>query len=97
MLIGLKQHSAGDTIRYEVDYSEWLDEGRTIRPNNFSATILVPAPADIVITSVSVTADKLYFFVTGGSANEAFTVQVSITDTLGEVVVDTINFTVVAP
>jgi hypothetical protein len=96
MLIGSKQHSAGDRIRYEVDYIDWLDTGRTIRPNNFSAAVS-SGTTTAVIDTVSVTADKLYFFVNGGANNEAFTVQVSVTDTLGEVVVDTINFTITAP
>ena len=98
MLIGNKQFTAGNKTRYEIDYDDWLDDGRTLNQSSgFSATVLAPAPADITVSTVSVTANKLYFFVAGGSVNEAFTVQVQVTDTLGEIVIDTINFTVVAP
>lgn len=98
MLIGSKQHTAGNKTRYEIDYDEWLDDGRTINASSgFSAAVVTPAPADITISNVSVTAHRLYFFVAGGSINEAFTVQVQVTDTLGEIVTDTVNFTVVPP
>lgn len=98
MVIGSKQHSAGDAIRYEIDYSYWLDEGRTIKNTGYSAAITTtPAPSDVTISAVSVTADRLFFMLSGGSVNETFTVQVQITDTLDEVVIDTINFTITAP
>lgn len=98
MLIGSKQFTAGNNTRYEVDFSQWLDEGRTLnQQSGFLATLVAPVPADVTINQVSVTAHKLYFFVSGGSVNETFTVQTQVTDTLGEIVIDTINFTVVAP
>jgi hypothetical protein len=98
MLIGIKQHTAGNKTRYHVNYRDWLDAGRTLNQSTgFSATVLAPAPADVTVDQASVTADDLYFWVNGGSLNEAFTVQVQVTDTLGEVVIDTINFTVVPP
>ncbi len=97
MLIGAKQHGAGNTIRYEVDYIDWLDEGRTLLPTGFSATNITATVTDVTVSNVSVTAHKLYFFVSGGSVNEAFTVQTQVQDTLGETVIDTINFTVVQP
>lgn len=97
MIIGRKQHTAGNVTRYEIDYEEWLDEGRTLENSGFSATLVAPAPTDVTITNVSVTAHRLFFFVGGGSINEAFTVQTQVTDTLGEIVIDTITFTVVQP
>jgi hypothetical protein len=98
MQIGNKQHTAGNKTRYEIDYEMWLDEGRTLSNAGFSATLSVPPTLnDVTISQVSVTSHKLYFFVSGGSINEAFTVQTQVTDTLGEIVIDTINFTVVQP
>lgn len=97
MIIGNKLHSAGDTIRYEVDYTYWLEDGRTLKNTGFSASIVGTPPADVTVTNVSVTADRLYFFIGGGSVNETFTLQVQVTDTLNEVVVDTIGFTITAP
>lgn len=96
MLIGSKQHGAGNSTRYEVEYCYWLEPGRTLQNAGFSA-VLVDAPADVAISAVSVTAHRLYFMIIGGSVNETFTVQVQVTDTLNEVVVDTINFSVLAP
>lgn len=102
MLIASRAHTAGNSIRYEIDYSQWLEEGRTLKNSGFSA-VMIPdtlgnlPPADVTINQVSVTSTHLYFFVNGGSLNETFTVQVQITDTLNEVLIDTINFNVIAP
>lgn len=96
MLIGSRQHGAGNTTRYEVDYCYWLDRGQTLHNFGFSA-VLVNAPADVTISGIATTANKLFFTIAGGSVNETFTVQVQVTDTLNEVVVDTIDFTVAAP
>jgi len=49
------------------------------------------------VNNVSATPDKIYYWVQGGSVNEAFTVQIQATDTLGEIVIDTVQFTVVQP
>jgi len=97
MQIAIKRHTAGNIIRYEVDYSAWLEDGRTLKGTGFSATFVAPAPADATLSAVSVTEDTLYFVLGGGSVNETFTVQVQVTDTLNEVVIDTIQFFVQAP
>jgi hypothetical protein len=99
MLIGSKQHTAGAKTRWRIDYREWLDDGRTLNQlSGFSATLSVPpALNDVTISGVTVTEDDLFFFVQGGSLNEAFTIALQVTDTLGEIVPDTINFTVVQP
>lgn len=103
MKIASKTHTAGNSTRYEIDYSQWLDEGRTLLNSLFTAAMIndpntgaIP-PADVTIANVSVTASHLYFFVEGGSLNETFTVQVQVKDTLNEIVTDTIEFNVVAP
>jgi hypothetical protein len=99
MLIGNKRHTAGNKTRYEIDYEDWLDEGRTIQSSSgFSAALAAGSTVtDVTVGQVSVTSTKLYWFVSGGSINEAFTVQVQITDTLGEILIDTVNFTVDPP
>lgn len=98
MLIGTKQHTAGNKTRYHVSYRDWLDVGRTLdQSTGYSAAVLSPAPSDVTVDQASVTADDLYFWVSGGSLNEAFTVQVQVSDTLGEIVIDTVNFIVVPP
>jgi hypothetical protein len=98
MLIASRQHTAGNSTRYWVNYIDWLDDGRTLVAAGCSAALAPGSTVtDVTVTISTVTADKLYFFVTGGSLNEAFTVQVTAKDTLGEIVIDTIQFTVVQP
>jgi hypothetical protein len=99
MRIAQRFHGAGNKTRYEVDYFNWLQEGRTLSPNNgFSAALADGSTVtDVTVDQVSVTSTKLFFWVSGGSINEAFTVQTQVTDTLGEIVNDTVDFTVVAP
>jgi hypothetical protein len=98
MLIGKKFHTAGNSIRYEIDYSEWLERGRTLNPASCAA-VLEPGSTvtDVTVDQLSVTPSKLYFFVTGGSINEVFTVQATGVDSIGETVIDTVQFTGVAP
>jgi hypothetical protein len=92
MMIASKTFSAGSVIRYEVDYEYWLEHGRTLKGTGFSATLLAGAPADAAVTNVTVTSDRLYFFITTTTVNEPFTVQVQVSDTLNEVAIDTISF-----
>jgi hypothetical protein len=104
MKIARKPFSAGATTRYWVDYSYWLEDGRTLSQVDGACTAVLIAdpdvpgssvPTDVTVNQIEVTASKLYFFVSGGSVNETFTVQVQATDTLGEVIVDTIDFNVI--
>lgn len=99
MKIGNKAFSAGSVIRYEVDYEYWLENGRTLKGTGFSVTVLPDpvsglVPPDALITNVTVTSERLYFFVTATVVNETFTVQVQAADTLNEVVIDTVDFNV---
>ena len=99
MLIGTRSHTAGNKIRYTVDYSSWLDTGATLSTvlNACSVALAAPAPADVTLSGLQVNADHLYFFVAGGSVSEAFTVNVTVTDSRGEIDVATIGFSVIAP
>jgi hypothetical protein len=103
MKIARKAFSVGAALRYVVDYGYWLQEGRTLSPTTGACTAVLIAdpdipgssvPTDVTVNQIQVTADKLYFFVTGGSVNETFTVQVQATDTLGEIIIDTVEFVV---
>lgn len=100
MLISRKPFPTGSTIRYEVDYSYWLQPGRTLAAAGFSVTLLPDpitalVPTGVTISQISVTEDKLYFFLQDTGVNELFTLQVQVGDTLGEVVIDTIEFFIV--
>jgi hypothetical protein len=105
MKIARKPFSAGASLRYVVDYYYWLQEGRTLSETmgDCTATLVIDPdvpgsmiPSDVTVNQIQVTSDKLYFFVNGGSVNETFTVQVQAKDTLGEIIVDTIEFAVTA-
>lgn len=100
MLIGRKAFSAGSVIRYEIDYQYWLAEGRTLSPTGFTVTVIPDpvtgvTPTDAIISQVSVTSDRLHFFVTATAVNEMFTGEVTVMDTLGETVIDTVEFNVI--
>lgn len=99
-LLGTKAHTAGNTIRYTIDYTRWLEDGVSL-----SGATVVMDPAftatvkDITISSVAVLSEhnKVSFVMAGGSVNEAFTLDVQITDSRGEIKNDTVQFQIVAP
>jgi hypothetical protein len=99
MLIAQKTQSAGDKIRYELDYSNWLEEGTSLT----SGTVILdpknnPQPTDIVIGAPTVGSNtRLIFTVAGGSANEVFTIDVQAVDSRSEIKNDTISFRITAP
>lgn len=97
MLLSTKPHTAGNRTRYALDYSNWLDEGESL-----SSGVVVIDPAHSVsdITLVAATvlnSTHLLFIMSGGSVNEAFILDVQITNSRGEVKNDTIGFFIVAP
>ena|SRR5258708_4286613 len=99
MLLKTIQHTAGNKIRYEIDYDAFLEEGTSLS----SGTVVLdpansPQPTDVTIGAVTVgQGHRLIFMLSGGSGNEAFTVDVSATDSRGEIKNDTIKFQIVAP
>lgn len=99
MKLARKPHTAGDKIRYEIDYSNWLEEGDvlSVTPGDCAVANITTAVTDVVISGLTVQSKYLYFFVSGGSAGEGFTVQVTAKDNRGEIAIDTIEFFVVAP
>lgn len=93
-------HTAGNKTRYQVDYSNWLDEGATLSTavNACSVALDASTPVtDVTLSGLQVTSTHLYFFVQGGSVSEVFTVDVMITDSRGEIANDTVDFFVIAP
>lgn len=94
MNLGRKPFTVGNTSRFSVDYSNWLEEGCTLK----SGTAVVNGVNDVTITNVLVApSGRLYFTLAGGSLNENFTVAVSITDSRNEIKNDTCAFNCVAP
>jgi hypothetical protein len=98
MQLGNQNITAGDTRRYQVDYTPFLQEGETITGFTLGLT---PATATSTVNSLGnsfldVSETQLYLFVTGGNVNENFTVTVQIVTNYGQTVNDTISYTVVS-
>lgn len=99
-MLGSKQHTAGNGIMYEVDYSNWLLDGQSLLSGTvvldpaFTATV-----KDITISAVAVTPSaKLLFKVAGGTVDETFTLDVQVvTQHPTETKNDQVSFRVVAP
>lgn len=96
MLLGSKILAISDIRRYTIDYSEFLFKGITL------ATVTATVTTPYVKTTVgSATLDdakrKVYLFLIAGTVVENLTVQLEITDSLGQQINDTINFGVVEP
>lgn len=96
MLLGRKTHTAGNSILYSVDYSNWLQEGESLVSGTVALTAGVTAT--VTISEVRVTpSNDLVFRMAGGSADETFTLDVSIVNSRGEDKNDTVGFDVVDP
>lgn len=99
MFLGQKLHTAGNHTRYKIDYSNWLDDGVTL--SNTATVVLDPAftatVTDVVISGIIVHPDHLYFTLAGGAVNEAFTLDVQVTDSRTGIKNDTVGFQIVAP
>ena len=98
--LGTKLHTAGNTKIFKGDYSDWLAEGTSLEPG--ATVVLSPAftaaITDIVVSAIQVLpSHRVSFKLSGGSANEVFTLDVQITDSRGEIKNDTLGFRVIAP
>jgi hypothetical protein len=92
MILGSKIHTAGDTKRWRIDYSNWLDNTVNIADADITSSSVTCTVADIVVLG-----DEVIFFLTGGIQGENLTIAMTMTDTDGNIKHDTIAFTVVAP
>lgn len=99
MLLGRREHTAGNKTRYVVEYENWLLPGESLSTGTvvldpaFTATV-----TDIVISGVVTnSSNELVFFLDGGSVDEIFTLDVQITNSRGEIKNDTVEFFVTAP
>lgn len=92
MLLGSKQQTVGDTKRWRVNYSRWLDNTATLQ-----STTVTSSSSTCTVSNVSILGYEVIFFLVGGVLNETLTVSVQITDSFGNVKHDTIAFTVLAP
>lgn len=93
MLLGSKIHTAGDTKRWTVDYSRWLEN-----PANIVSAAMTSSSLSCTITPpATVLGKEVIFFLSGGTVGEKLTVAITMTDSDTNIKKDTIAFTVVAP
>ena len=92
MLLGSKNHTAGDTRKWQVFYGRWLANTATI----VSADV-TSSSTSCTVTNPSVLGNEVVFFLTGGVAGENFIVTIMMTDSFDNVKTDTIAFHVLAP
>jgi hypothetical protein len=92
MLQMSKIHTAGNTIRWKVDYNKWLDNAAEIASMNVTSS-----STTCTVGNIQILGRHIYFFLVGGAANEQPTVSLAMTDTFGNIKHDSIHFTVVAP
>ena len=92
MLVASKQHTAGDTRKWTVEYDRWLDNTATIEQ------IDVQSDSDIcTVSNIQILGHDVIFFLSGGSIGERVTLLLTMTDDLGNIKQDTVKFTVVSP
>ena len=92
MLLGSKQHTAGDNKRWRLDYSRWLEN-----PANIVDATVTSSSTTCTVVDSSVLGKEVVFFLNGGTTGEQVTVSVAMTDSDDNLKHDTIAFTVVAP
>ena len=100
MLLGSRNIVSGDVRRITIDYTDFLPRGVVLATTTVTLMLNGAGTITSSVAAPMLTDNKqgIYFLLTGGSAlNEAFTANIQVTDTYGEKVNDTLNFTVVSP
>lgn len=92
MLLGSKQHTAGDTRLWKISYDRWLDNTATIQEIE-----LTPDADDCTIDDIVILGREVNFILAGGTINTTCVVAVKMTDSLKNVKTDSLMFTFVAP
>ena len=92
MLLGSKSHTAGDTRRWEIDYSRWLDNTVDIESVDVTSS-----STTCTVQSNEILGDTVIFFLTGGTVGETLTVTLAMQDTAGNTKTDTLSFHVISP
>ncbi len=92
MLIRSDTHPVGGTIRWRIQYGRWLENTAYI----VSATV-VSSDSHFTVGTPQVLGKDIVFTVAGGVLNLPVTLTVTMTDSLGNVLPDTINLIGVSP
>lgn len=101
MLLGTRNITSGDIRRYEIDYTDFLTAagatGHLVSPSVVIAPSTPPATSTVQSFLMNAQENRLFFYVKGGIVSEQFTVNVTVQDSQGETVNDTVAFMVVSP
>jgi hypothetical protein len=92
-LLASRNQTVSARTRWVVDYSDWLCN------TTLATWALVSSSTTAAVDAGAFNPEQtqVIFFVIGGVLNETFTVTLTVSDSLGQIRIDTINFTVVAP
>jgi hypothetical protein len=92
MILGSRAHTAGDVIRWVVNYDYWLANSATIEQIDITSNSVT-----CTVGNISILGREIVFFLSGGIVNEQVMLSLVMTDNLGNIKNDSIAFTVVAP
>jgi hypothetical protein len=93
MILGSRPHTAGDTRRWILDYSRWLDNTAII----VSATITSDSDTLTVTDPPTVLGREIVFYLNGGVVGETAILTIVMTDSFENIKTDTLHMTVLAP
>lgn len=93
MLIKSDAHPVGGTIRWRVKYGSWLENTAYI----LGTSTVVSSDSHYVVSGFLIEGKDIVFLVSGGLLNLAVTLTVTMRDSLGNVLPDTINLIGVNP
>ena len=93
MLIKSDAHPVGGTIRWRVKYGQWIENTAYI----LGTSTVSSDDTNYVVSGLTVEGKDLVFLVAGGLLNQAVTLTVTMRDSLGNVLPDTIALMGVDP
>jgi len=93
VLIKSDSHTVGSTIRWRVKYGQWIENTAYIT----NASTVVSSDSNYVVSGLTVEGKDLVFLVAGGVLNLSVTLTVTMVDSLGNHLIDTVNLIGVNP
>lgn len=95
MKLGRFIKAPGETKRYSIDYSNWLDSGETVTSVSFSVS-----PNDtlaVLNSSINPSGVLVVFYVEGGTAGSVYETTVTASTSASQVKQDVVQYTIQDP
>lgn len=89
--------AAGETKRYAIDYSNWLDTGEILTNIQFAVTPVTAPPLVANSPAYEAGALAVQYFVSGGLDGKTYEVLVTVTTSSGQIKEDVVVFSVREP